>query len=228
MARHVIFDFFGTLVTYRDGVHGNPVERARAELRRHGVAIEPAVFADSFAACFTELEQLASTSLREYSMLDAARVLFMDLGVAASRAALQRFVAAYLEDWSEGVEGLPLLAAWLDALAAPKSVLSNTHHEALVAGQLQRLGIAHAFERLTTSVGHGMRKPHPSIYRAHLEALGISAADAVFVGDNPACDYFGPRAVGIDAYLIAPRPLADVPERHRLVHLYQLSEALNR
>jgi putative hydrolase of the HAD superfamily len=227
MARHVIFDFFGTLVTYRDGVHGNPVERARAELQRHGVIVEPAVFAGSFAACFAKLEQRAATSLQEYSMLDVASVLFVDLGVTASKSALQRFVDVYLEDWTEGVEGLPLLAAWLDALAAPKSVLSNTHHEAMVVGQLQRLGIAPAFERLTTSVGHGMRKPHPSIYRAHLDALGISAADAVFVGDNPACDYFGPRAVGIDAYLIAPAPVAGVAERHRLVHLYQLNERLN-
>ena len=32
MARHVVFDFFGTLVSYRDGVRDNPVGRARAVL----------------------------------------------------------------------------------------------------------------------------------------------------------------------------------------------------
>ena len=51
--------------------------------------------------------------------------------------------------------------------------------------------------------------------------------DVVFVGDNPECDYFGPRAVGIEAFLIAARPVSGVAERHRLAHLYQLSERLS-
>jgi len=36
---HFIFDFFGTLVTYREGVRGNPVTRARAALSACGVEL---------------------------------------------------------------------------------------------------------------------------------------------------------------------------------------------
>jgi putative hydrolase of the HAD superfamily len=224
--RHLIFDFFGTLVTYRDGIDGNPVECARAELVAHDVEVPAERLTNQLAGCFSILERFANESLREYSMTDAVRALFVELGVAASADRVSRFVDAYLHDWSAGVRALPRLGSWLDALPMPKSVLSNTHHEPLVLGLIDRLGVGGSFDRVTTSIGHGYRKPHPSIYRAHLDSLGVATRDAIFVGDNPQCDYFGPRAVGIEAYLIAPRPVSGIPEKHRLAHLYQLSERL--
>ena len=224
--RHLIFDFFGTLVTYREGIDGNPVVRARAELVAHGVEISAQQLTNQLSECFSILEQDANETLREYSMAEAVQALFVELGVTPSDERVARFVDAYLHDWSDSVRALPRLGTWLDALPLPKSVLSNTHHEPLVLGLIDRLGVGVAFDRVTTSIGHGYRKPHPSIYRSHLDALGIATQDAIFVGDNPQCDYFGPRAVGIEAYLVAPRPVSGVPERHRLAHLYQLSERL--
>jgi FMN phosphatase YigB (HAD superfamily) len=105
-------------------------------------------------------------------------------------------------------------------------LLSNTHHEPLVIGLLERLQIDGCFEHVTTSIGHGFRKPHASIYEAHLDAIGVDARDASFVGDNVECDYLGPRSVGIEAFLISARPVTGVAERHRLAHLYQLAERL--
>jgi putative hydrolase of the HAD superfamily len=224
--RHLIFDFFGTLVTYREGIDGNPVERARAELVAYGVEVSAQQLTNRLRECFSILERGANETLREYSMSEAVRALFVELGATPSDDRVSRFVEAYLRDWSDSVRALPRLDSWLDALPMPKSVLSNTHHEPLVLGLIDRLGVGASFDRVTTSIGHGYRKPHPSIYRAHLDALGVAPQDAIFVGDNPQCDYFGPRAVGIEAYLIAPRPVSGIPERHRLAHLYQLGERL--
>jgi putative hydrolase of the HAD superfamily len=224
--RHLIFDFFGTLVTYREGIDGNPVERARAELVAHGVEVSAQQLTNQLAECFSMLERDANETLREYSMTEAVRALFAELGVTGSADRVSRFVDAYLHDWSASVRALPRLDSWLDALPMPKSVLSNTHHEPLVLGLIDRLGVGGSFDRVTTSIRHGYRKPHPSIYRAHLDSLGVATQDAIFVGDNPQCDYFGPRAVGIEAYLIAPRPVSGIPEKHRLAHLYQLMERL--
>lgn len=224
--RHVIFDFFGTLVTYRDGVHGNPAERARRTLSTWGVHLTSDVLSQLFARSFARLEEAAIETLREYSMDDAARMLFEDLGVAVSKTRVAQFVESYLDDWTEAVEGLPNLSNWLDTVPASKSVLSNTHHQPMVEELLDRLGIRASFDHVTTSIGHGFRKPHPSIYFAHLECIGVDASDAIFVGDNVECDYFGPRAVGIEAYLIAPRPVDGIAERHRLTDLYQLNGRL--
>jgi len=224
---HFIFDFFGTLVTYREGVHGNPVTRALDALSAFGVEPTAEVLTERFAECFAALETSASATLREFSMHDATRLLFEELGVTLSGGRLDEFIDAYLRDWTENVHGLTNLTNWLDALPGSKSVLSNTHHEPMVVGLIERLNMRDSFQRVTTSVGHGFRKPHPSIYLAHLDAIGASVGDVVFVGDNPECDYFGPRAVGIEAFLIASRPVTGVAERHRLVHLFQLSERLS-
>jgi putative hydrolase of the HAD superfamily len=224
---HFIFDFFGTLVTYREGVHGNPVTRALDALSAFGVEPTAEVLTERFTECFAALETSASATLREFSMHDATRLLFEELGVTLSNGRLDEFIDAYLRDWTENVQGLTNLTNWLDALPGSKSVLSNTHHEPMVVGLIERLNMRDSFQRVTTSVGHGFRKPHPSIYLAHLDAIGASVSDVVFVGDNPECDYFGPRAVGIEAFLIASRPVTGVAERHRLAHLYQLSERLS-
>ena len=224
--RHVIFDFFGTLVTYREGIEGNPIERARMELATHGVELPADELAGRLSACFAVLEDAAGQTLREYSMNDAIEMLYGELGVATSRHRVDRFVEAYLNDWTDSVRSLPRLGDWLAALPVRKSVLSNTHHEPMVVGLMDRLGIGDAFDRLTTSISHGFRKPHPSIYEAHLEALGIAANEAVFVGDNVECDFVAPRRVGMEAYLVSARPVSGVAERYRLAHLYQLIERL--
>lgn len=72
---------------------------------------------------------------------------------------------------------------------------------------------------------HGRVKPHPTIFQAALDRLGIGAADAVMVGDSLEEDIEGARALGMRAILI------DREERHpdveeRLSDLYGLPAAL--
>ena len=223
MIEHVIFDFFGTLVTYTAGIIANPCTRALAELETHDVALDAAEFQRRFDGCFAELEADAQVSHKEYSMHTPARLLFAQLGIVPSAAGLDRFIAAYLADWNSGVKPLPRLKALMNSLPTGKSVLTNTHHPDLVPGHLERLGIAHHVQRVTSSVEHGQRKPDPRIYRDHLEGLGLAIEQVVFVGDNPECDFHGPRSIGMEAYLVAAAPVPGVPESHRLGHLYELT-----
>ena len=223
MIEHVIFDFFGSLVTYTAGIIGNPCTRALAELETHDVALDAAEFQRRFDGCFAELEADAQVSHKEYSMHTPARLLFAQLGIVPSAAVLDRFIAAYLADWNSGVKPLPRLKAWMNSLPTGKSVLTNTHQPGLVPDHLERLGIAHHVQRVTSSVEHGQRKPDPRIYRDHLEGLGLAIEQVVFVGDNPECDFHGPRSIGMEAYLVAAAPVPGVPESHRLGHLYELT-----
>lgn len=227
MTRHIVFDFFGTLVNYSVGVEAGTNPRARAVLAHHGVTIEPAVFVATFGACFDELEVEAERTFDEYSMDDSARALCAELGLDLDAAERRAFIDAYLEDWNEFVAPWPRLDAFLESLRLPKSVITNTHDASLVPGLLRRFGVADAFERVTTSVEHGRRKPDASIYHAHLDELDLTPEQVVFVGDNPACDYFGPRAVGIESYLVAPRSVAGVAESHRIAHIYDLPARLD-
>jgi putative hydrolase of the HAD superfamily len=52
------------------------------------------------------------------------------------------------------------------------------------------------------SGAYGKTKPHPTIFRHVLEQLGVTAEDAVMVGDSLEDDVQGARAVGMRAFLI--------------------------
>ena len=49
-------------------------------------------------------------------------------------------------------------------------------------GDLQRMGIAERIDFAVFSSELGKRKPHPAIFERALEALGVVADDAMFVG----------------------------------------------
>jgi HAD superfamily hydrolase (TIGR01509 family) len=71
---------------------------------------------------------------------------------------------------------------------------------------VDRLGLEEACDAVVLSCEVGVHKPEPGIYQKALAALGVTAADAVFVDDQTAyCD--GARALGIGTRLIQ-RPTA--------------------
>jgi len=67
---------------------------------------------------------------------------------------------------------------------------------------LVALDLARYFEVLSVSARVGYQKPHPAIFRHALEQLGVPPEAAIHVGDDPAADVAGARAVGIEPVLI--------------------------
>jgi putative hydrolase of the HAD superfamily len=60
----------------------------------------------------------------------------------------------------------------------------------------------------------GVAKPNPEIFKMALDHLGVSAPEAIMVGDTPAADVLGAQAAGVRAVLIDPydlHPAAGVP-----------------
>ena len=49
---------------------------------------------------------------------------------------------------------------------------------------------------------HGKTKPHPTIFQAALEQLGVKAEEAAMVGDSPEDDVAGARALGMRGFLV--------------------------
>ncbi len=76
-----------------------------------------------------------------------------------------------------------------------------------------------------SSGAHGKVKPSPSIFQAALELLGVTAHDAVMVGDSLGDDIEGARALGMRAFLVDRE--RRYPERSdTLRSLYALPAAL--
>jgi putative hydrolase of the HAD superfamily len=79
-----------------------------------------------------------------------------------------------------------------------------------------------------SSSDHGFLKPHPSIFRAALEQMGVKAGHAAMVGDSVAHDVAGARLVGMRPILIArgDAPEAGVTDVPVIRSLYELPALL--
>lgn len=63
--------------------------------------------------------------------------------------------------------------------------------------KLARSGVEHLLRAVVVSGEVGVSKPEPEIFRRALDALGVAAEDAVFVGDDPRRDIVGAGRVGL-------------------------------
>jgi putative hydrolase of the HAD superfamily len=72
----------------------------------------------------------------------------------------------------------------------------------------------------------GRTKPHPTIFRAVLERLGVDPADAAMVGDSVEDDVEGARAAGIERAFLLDRDGRFVGVENRLPDLFALPAAL--
>jgi FMN phosphatase YigB (HAD superfamily) len=58
-------------------------------------------------------------------------------------------------------------------------------------------GLAGSFEVIVSSLDVGVMKPHPAMFRAALDGLGVAPHETVMIGDRPDWDIAGAQAVGI-------------------------------
>jgi HAD superfamily hydrolase (TIGR01549 family) len=72
---------------------------------------------------------------------------------------------------------------------------------------------------------HGKVKPHPTIFQAVLDRLGVAAEAAAMVGDSPEDDLEGARGLGMRAFLVDREGLFPEAE-DRLPDLFALPAAL--
>lgn len=89
-------------------------------------------------------------------------------------------------------------------------VISNA--DGRVPALLRELGLADRFEVILDSHLVGVEKPDPRIFRMALDALGVPAAAAMYVGDFPAVDVAGARAAGLAPVLLDPLGAASAPD----------------
>lgn len=79
------------------------------------------------------------------------------------------------------------------------AVISNA--DGKIADILAYCGIADCFETITDSGIVGKEKPHPAIFEAALQSLGVSAEQSLYTGDVYCVDYLGSTAAGMQCVL---------------------------
>jgi HAD superfamily hydrolase (TIGR01509 family) len=81
-------------------------------------------------------------------------------------------------------------------------VISNSNGSVAVA--LDRAGLGAHLDFVIDSTVVGVAKPDPRAFQLGLDAAGVAAGDAVYVGDSYHVDVVGARAVGMRGVLFDP------------------------
>ncbi|WP_165945817.1 HAD family hydrolase [Micromonospora sp. KC606] len=226
---HILFDFFGTLVDYSASRTEQGYHRSHRLFRRLGGDLDYPDFLAAWSRASADFDRLSDRDDHEFSMTDVGSAFLAGtLGRSPTRAEVDAFVAEYIGEWNTGVTYSAAVVECVRALAGTYrlAVVTNTHQPDLVPDHLAAMGLLPCFDAVVTSVEVGWRKPHPAIYAATLDTLGIRAEAALFVGDTYRPDFAGPERAGMRAYLIDPERAATVPDGRRLASVLDLPDRL--
>ena len=99
-------------------------------------------------------------------------------------------------------------------------LISNTHR--CLASFQSHFELQGLVSATVSSSDHGLMKPHPSIFTAALQLLGVEAGEAVMVGDSFKHDVQGALKVGMRAILLnrgdAAAPTVEGDRRVPVIH----------
>jgi HAD superfamily hydrolase (TIGR01549 family) len=221
MLRAVLFDVDFTLC--RPGPELSPERYARIAAR-HGVELDTARYDEAREAAVLNLKRHPEL-LHDDSIWHAfTEEIFVGMGGPAGIASE---CATEIEQGWEVHENFDL---YEDALPVLDELRAAGLRIGLVSNGIRDLTEFVAHHRLDVdaivdSRSHGRVKPHPTIFQAALDLLGVAPAEAVMVGDSLEEDIEGARALGMGAVLV------DREDRHpdvdaRLADLYGLPAAL--
>jgi len=193
----VLLDAMGTLLRLED-----PVPRLTAALAEAGHPNPPEVVA---RALRLEIAHYRAHMLRGRDTAglaalrrDCARVLGAALDDAPPLDALTPMLVASLR-FRAYAEVPPVLAA-LRSAGLRAVVVSDW--DCGLGGHLAALGLRRHLHAVVTSAEVGAVKPDARVFGAALTAAGVSAGEALHVGDDPVRDVEGARGVGIRALLV--------------------------
>ena len=226
----VLFDVFGTLVTYERDVAMLPYPSTHTLLSEWGMPAGHDEFVGLWSAASAALEERALVDHREYGMRDVAVEFAGRSAVSLSEQQAAHLVASFMAEWKLGIRAIAGVSAMIHRLARQYrlGVVSNTHDPAMVPELLDELGVLDELDVVVLSIDHGHRKPHPSIYAAAIDAFGCPPSRMAFVGDTLDADFDGPTRAGMAAWLVDPLDVARVDPARRLAHILDLEDRLDR
>lgn len=129
------------------------------------------------------------------------RELLGGFGIEVSDDELGRFLEAEHAAWQPARQLGAATHALLESLrerGLALGLVSNALDPPwLLHRDLEQLGVAERLDAAVFSSEVGLRKPHPAIFRAALERLGVEPERAVVVGDSLENDVAGAAALGM-------------------------------
>lgn len=188
MIKAVIFDMFETLVTLFTG---------RTYFSEH-IAADLNQPIEAFRRCWHETEK--DRTLGKYSMEEGLAITLKNLG-AWSPENVQLVCRKRREALGDTFNDIPHESIWLLQTLHEKGLkvglITNTfsdERDMILASPLYPL-----FDAAMISYELGLLKPDPEIYRRAMQALGVTPAECLYVGDGGSHELQGAHDLGMQA-----------------------------
>lgn len=209
MIRAILFDLGGTLLEFNP--HHLPwleweragLENVHAYLLARGYDLALAALSDHWAEQLPERWERAARGEANLRLGGVLREACHACGVTPTADEIEAATAAYIAPLDATV------AAYDDTLDTLRELRRRKYRIGLISNtmwpgeyhrrEMERHGLLALFDHTVFSADVGLWKPQPEVYHLALDALGVPAEDAVFVGDMPAYDILGAQRAGLRA-----------------------------
>jgi putative hydrolase of the HAD superfamily len=216
----VFFDVDFTLIYPGPRFQGQGYQ---ASCARHGVAVDPARYEDAVRGASGALEsadQLYDPGL----FVNYARRIIELMG--GTGPGVETVAREMYDEWAEHhhfslYDDVPGTFQALSALGIRIGLISNSHR--CLASFQSHFELDGLISVTMSSSNFGFLKPHPSIFRAALELMQVTADRATMVGDSLEHDVLGARRAGMRGILLA-RGASPGPSHARVRVIRSLAE----
>ncbi len=208
--RALLFDLFGTVVQFKPQVPtvevaGTAWRSTMGWLRETAEREVPHVaFDDLLPALMQVTEDIVRARPPEYLEVPSRerfRRALLRVGIATEHAPdiAERLSLAHMAHLASMTVLPAEHTSLLQQLAARYrlALVSNFDHGPTARRVLHDHGIAGFFPTTLISAEFGRRKPHPAIFAAALQGVGVRATEALFIGDSVGDDVLGAQGVGV-------------------------------
>ncbi|HEX6845245.1 MAG TPA: HAD family hydrolase [Actinomycetota bacterium] len=209
--RGVTFDFWDTLVGVDPGrgIRDAQIAAFAAILEEDGQARPGHALAEAFDANWDAFEVAWARNTGQYTPGDATDFIVGRLGVHLHPVLRDALVATFARTGElAALHPSPGSHECLEKLAAAGLKLGIVCDVGLILSPVLRKRL-HDFDLLRFFDGWSFSdetdvfKPRPEAYRVALDEMGVAPEQAAHIGDNPATDVAGARALGMRAYRYA-------------------------
>ena len=209
--RAVVFDVNGTLVDIRTDEHDDAIFRRLAHVLVYsGIAVRRHELRDRYFALMDEQRAASGEKHPEFDavaiwarIVDEHATSFTRALPAARREGLALQLAETYRALSRHrLRRYPHVRGVLEVLSArfPLAVVTDGQ-SAWARGELHHVGLAGYFGTVVVSGDLGYRKPDRRLFELALDALGVAAPHALYVGNDMHRDIHGAREAGMRTVL---------------------------
>ena len=206
LIKAVVFDFIGTLTSVR----GYSLEASKMKLYNAIVSMGFKVDVDSFMQAYSHAHE-KHRLIRYEQLVEVTNAVWtaealqtLGFNVQQDDGRVKAAVNVFFEDYVRSLELNAGTQQLLKELSGryKLGLISNFTYAPVIYAGLRKLGISCFFNAVSVSQAVGWRKPSERIFTHTLRCLGVSAEEAIYVGDSPFEDVEGAAAVGMKTVFI--------------------------